>query len=290
MFALNLYKKYLKNNKLNYCIGIIGKGFVGGAISDAFSSVYEIKVFDLDPKKGNDSLESVNNCDFVFICVPTPMLKNGNQDLSKVFNVFENLTDKPIYILKSTVLPGTCDRLSEKYPYLNLVFSPEFLTEKNAKQDILNQSRAIFGGQFKNTEKVKKIFLSRFSDVKVIQTDFKTAELIKYMNNVFLATKVSIMNEFKLLNDKIGADWEKALIGFALDKRIGKSHLNVPGPDGNKGYGGTCFPKDVNAFLSLGKSYNVKLNTVLGGWKTNLNVRPEKDWENNYGRSVSFKK
>ena len=110
------------------------------------------------------------------------------------------------------------------------------------------------------------------------------------MNNTFLATKVSIMNEFKLLCDVVGADWNIALKGFSSDKRIGSSHLNVPGHDGKLGYGGTCFPKDVNALLSFAKHHNIDLNTIFGGWKTNLKVRPEKDWENKLGRAVNFKK
>ena len=109
------------------------------------------------------------------------------------------------------------------------------------------------------------------------------------MNNVFFATKVSIMNEFKLLCDKVGANWEDALKGFVSDGRIGDSHLNVPGHDGKLGYGGTCFPKDVSAILSFSKMHNIEMNTISGGWNTNLIVRPEKDWEKKEGRSVSFK-
>ena len=98
------------------------------------------------------------------------------------------------------------------------------------------------------------------------------------------------MNEFKLLSDKIGANWEDAIKGFVSDGRIANSHLNVPGHDGKLGYGGTCFPKDVNALLSFAKKYNINLNTIEGGWRTNLDVRSEKDWEIKEGRSVSFKK
>ena len=110
------------------------------------------------------------------------------------------------------------------------------------------------------------------------------------MNNTFFATKVSIMNEFKLICDKIGAKWEDALRGFVSDGRIGDSHLNVPGHDGKLGYGGTCFPKDVNALLSFSKKHGVELSTIEGGWATNLKLRPEKDWEKKVGRSVSYKK
>ena len=98
------------------------------------------------------------------------------------------------------------------------------------------------------------------------------------------------MNEFKLLSDKIGANWEDALKGFITDVRIGDSHFNVPGHDGKPGYGGTCFPKDVNALLIFSKKHDIELNTIKGGWITNLKVRKEKDWEEKDGRAVSFKK
>jgi UDPglucose 6-dehydrogenase len=271
-------------------VGVIGNGFVGEAISFAFSPVADLHVYDTDPLKSLDDLESVHSCDFVFICVPTPMFKDGSQDLSYVEVVFEKATSKPVYILKSTVLPGTTKGLSEKYSNIKIIFSPEFLTERTAKLDMLTQSRIILGGELSLTEKAKTLFNERFKTKNIIQTDSKTAELTKYMNNTFFATKVSIMNEFKLLCDKIGANWQDALRGFVSDGRIGDSHLNVPGHDGKLGYGGTCFPKDVNALLSFSKKHDIELNTIKGGWKTNLKVRQEKDWEEKEGRSVSFKK
>jgi UDPglucose 6-dehydrogenase len=218
------------------------------------------------------------------------MFEDGSQDISYVESTFENATSKPIYILKSTVLPGTTQSLSKKYSNIKIIFSPEFLTERTAKLDMLTQSRIILGGELSLTKKVKILFNQRFKIKNIIQTDLKTAELIKYMNNTFFATKVSIMNEFKLLSNKIGANWEDALKGFVSDGRIGDSHLNVPGHDGKLGYGGTCFPKDVNALLSFSKKHGIELNTIEGGWNTNLKVRHEKDWEEKEGRSVSYKK
>ena len=263
---------------------------MGEAISFAFSPVVDLYVYDTNPLKSINSLESVHNCNFVFVCVPTPMYEDGSQDLSYVEGVFEKAKSKPVYILKSTVLPGTTEKLSEKYSNFKIIFSPEFLTERTAKLDMLTQSRIILGGELSLTEKAKTLFNQRFKNKNIIQTDSKTAELTKYMNNTFFATKVSIMNEFKLLCDKIGANWQDALKGFVSDGRIGDSHLNVPGHDGKLGYGGTCFPKDVNALLSFSKKYDIELNTIKGGWNTNLKVRQDKDWEKKEGRSVSFKK
>jgi nucleotide sugar dehydrogenase len=272
---------------VKYKVGVIGNGFVGEAQAFAFSPTTDLRIHDVDPLRTTHTLEQVNECDFIFVCVPTPMKKNGTQDLTYIERVFDEAIAGPIYIIKSTVLPGTTQELSIKFPNLSIVFSPEFLTERTAKLDMLTQSRIVLGGKKESTEKVKSLFEQRFMNRHIIETDSTTAELIKYMNNTFFATKVSIMNEFKLLSDAIGANWKDALYGFASDGRIGDSHLHVPGPDGRLGYGGTCFPKDVNALLTFAEDNGVKLNTILGGWTTNLHVRPERDWEKDKGRAVS---
>ena len=268
-------------------VGVIGNGFVGEAQAFAFTPTTNLRIYDLDPLRSSHSLEEILECQFIFVCVPTPMKKDGSQDTSYIEAVFETATPGPIYIIKSTVLPGTTEKLSKQYPKLDIVFSPEFLTERTAKLDMLTQARIVLGGKKDTTSVVKKLFEQRFKNRHIIETNSTTAEYIKYMNNTFFATKVSMMNEFKLLADKIGVEWDKALYGFASDGRVGDSHLHVPGPDGRKGYGGTCFPKDVSAFITFAKENNIDLNTIEGGWKTNLEVRPEKDWEQDKGRAVS---
>lgn len=270
-----------------YKVGIIGNGFVGEAQAFAFSPIADLRIYDVDPLRATHSKEEIDECDFIFVCVPTPMKKDGSQDLSYIENVFKHAKEGPIYIIKSTILPGTTHRLQHAYPQLNIIFSPEFLTERTAKLDMLTQARIILGGNKEHTQEVKNLFEQRFKNRHIIETDSITAELVKYMNNTFFATKVSIINEFKLLSDAIGADWFTALYGFASDGRIGDSHLHVPGPDGRLGYGGTCFPKDVNALLTFAETNGVKMHTIEGGWKTNLQVRPEKDWEQDKGRAVS---
>ena len=271
-------------------VGIIGNGFVGEAVAFAFSSSSDVFIYDKNPLKSKDDLTTVHNCDYVFVCVPTPMFEDGTQDLSYVESVFKNATSKPIYILKSTVLPGTTKKLISNFSNIKIVFSPEFLTERTAKLDMLTQSRIILGGESELTNQVKQIFIKRFTNKNIIETDTVTAELVKYMNNTFFATKVSIMNEFKLLCEKIGANWEDALVGFISDSRIGNSHISVPGHDGRLGFGGTCFPKDVKTILSFSKKNSIDMNTLEGAWKTNLTLRPDRDWENNFGRAVSFRK
>ena len=271
----------------NFRLGIIGHGYVGESQSFAFSPSFDVRVYDKDSLKSTHSLNEVLDSDFIFVCVPTPMKKNGSQDLSFVESFFKTAKDGPIYIIKSTIIPGTTNLLNEKFKNLKIVFSPEFLTERTAKLDILTQTRIILGGDKSLTSKVKKIYDIRFKNKTIIETDSLTAEYIKYMNNTFFASKVSIMNEFYRLAKHLGVDWETALYGFVSDQRIGDSHLNVPGPDGKLGFGGTCFPKDINAFISFAKKNNVNMNVLEAAWKTNLEVRPEKDWENLKGRAVT---
>ena len=122
--------------------------------------------------------------------------------------------------------------------------------------------------------------------MSILETDCETAELIKYMNNTFFATKVSFMNDMKLLADKCGATWEDAVEGFVRDGRIGHSHLNVPGHDGRYGFGGSCFPKDIQAIINYADELGVEMDVLKGVWKTNLKVRPERDWEQLKGRAV----
>jgi len=268
-------------------IGIIGRGFVGSAVEFGFSAQCGcnaiIKSFDIDESRKKDSLDvTVNNSDFIFVSVPTPSNHTGI-DLSSLISALEsieqvNRRDDNIILIRSTIIPGTTKKLDEKFKKLNIVFNPEFLTERSAKFDFINQSRYIIGGDPKFTNMVAKLYKWRFgSTALIIQTNFETAELIKYMNNCFFATKVSFLNEMKILSQKIGADWDISVQGFVSDGRIGHSHIQVPGPDGKLGFGGNCFPKDVKAILEFSKKLGVNLNTIKGAWETNLDVRPKED-------------
>ena len=271
-------------------IGIIGNGFVGNSIAFGFSPTHEIRIHDKDPKRTLNTIEEVLECDFIFVAVPTPMNRDGSISLKVVEKALQEISEKNtknnIVILKSTMVPGSTNNFIKQFPKLNIVFNPEFLTERTAKLDFLTQARIVLGGSKRLTKRVAKIFEERFMHTYIIETDTITAEMIKYMNNIFFASKVSIMNEMKMMCDAIGANWKQALAGFAADQRIGDSHLNVPGPDGKMGFGGSCFPKDINAFISYANELGVKIPTIEGAWETNLNVRPERDWENLKGRAI----
>ena len=140
---------------------------------------------------------------------------------------------------------------------------------------------------YKHTKKVEKLYRFRFNNCNLIHTDSKTAEFIKYFGNIFFAVKVSFANEMRRISDLVGVDWNAALAGFVADARVADSHLRVPGPDGKKGFGGSCFPKDINAFITFCESLGVNANVIKAAWKTNLEVRPEKDWEDLKGRAVT---
>ena len=270
-------------------VGVIGNGFVGESQAYAFSPVADVKIFDVNPVKATHTLLEVLSQDFIFVALPTPMKENGEQDISYIENFFSNIglynTDA-VFILKSTVLPGTTKQLIDKHKF-NIVFCPEFLTEKTAKLDMLTQSRIVIGGNAQHTEKVLELFKARFGQKHYVLTDSTTAEFIKYMANTFLAVKVSVVNEFYRMSEALGADWNKALEGFVSDPRIGNSHTQVPGHDGKLGFGGTCFPKDINALITIGKELGVDMNTLEAAWKTNLEVRPEQDWKYLVGRAIT---
>ena len=277
-------------------IGIIGRGFVGSAVEFGFSAQTGcdaiVKVYDKNPKLSQNTLEeTLNESDFVFLSVPTPSNSDGSINLEvleqALFDINKINNRSNIILIRSTIVPGTTRDFQDSFSNLNLVFNPEFLTERSAKYDFINQSRFILGGKIKDTSKVADLFRWRFGETtSIIETNFETAELIKYMNNCFFATKVSFLNEMKLMSDKIGADWVTAVEGFVRDGRIGHSHLSVPGPDGKLGFGGSCFPKDIQAIINFAKKLDIELHTLQGAWDTNLTVRPEKDWEKLKGRSV----
>ena len=281
-------------------IGIFGNGFVGSAVQFGFSPSTgcdcEVRVYDKDPLKSVDTIEeTVNKSDFIFLSVPTPSNKDGSMNLDIVEQALQDISEvnereDNVVLLRSTVVPGTTRRLQSKYTNLNIVFNPEFLTERSAKYDFINQSRIIVGGGEGHAFEVgatADLFRWRFGDsVSMIETDWETAELIKYMSNCFFTTKISFLNEMHQIAEKCGVDWTTALDGLFRDGRVGHSHMNVPGPDGKLGFGGSCFPKDIQALIHFGEQLGLNMNTLKGAWETNLEVRPERDWEDLKGRAV----
>ena len=276
-------------------IGIVGLGFVGTAIYQGLKNFYDIRGYDIDHTKSNSTLEDVVvHSDIIFQCLPTPMRSTGECDLSivedslmKIDELSRQFNRTPIVIIKSTVHPGTCERLNDTFINLNIIFSPEFLTEANSIEDFKNQTRIILGGPRPYTTQVKTMFRKAFPHIPIIKTGYKTAEMVKYFINNFLSTKVSFANEMYQICKSLDIDYDKVTEYALFDQRIGRSHLAVPGPDGDFGYGGHCFPKDLDAMLYLALTMGIEPVILRATKEKNNKVRKNRDWENMPGRAVS---
>jgi UDPglucose 6-dehydrogenase len=253
---------------MSYKVGIIGRGFVGGAMYENFKDCFEVAVWDsVEEKRTLNSFESfVDWSDIIFVCVPTPMKENGECDTSIVKDVvakIANLDRRKYVVIKSTVTPGTTEELAERH---NMVigFNPEFLTEANSYNDFRHQPLIILGADDTGLGTVMAQLYYEFNTkvdnvAHVIQRSTKEAELFKYLANCFLATKVIFANEFKKLCDKVSVDYGRIAEIAVLDKRLGHTHWRVPGPDGKLGFGGSCFPKDTSALINYADSYGSTL-------------------------------
>jgi UDPglucose 6-dehydrogenase len=263
-------------------IGIIGQGFVGNAVYQNLKDFFEVYTYDIIAELCNSSYNYIiNNCSVIFVCIPTPMNKDGSCNVELVRSVLSKLNKqtKAIIVNKSTVIPGTTENFNSEFKNLQILFNPEFLTERNAVEDFSNQDRIILGGPRLATNKIKQIYHKVFPKADIIITGSKHAEMIKYFTNSFLATKVSFANEMFLLCDALNLDYDKVVEHASLDIRLGNSHWSVPGPDGDFGFGGQCFPKDLSAIIKVSEHLGT-LNTVLKSvLKSNDKVRNNRDWE-----------
>jgi len=280
-------------------IGIIGQGFVGSAIREGLVGFYDIVTYDIDPTKCNSTHTGVcQEADIIFVCVPTPMRKTGECDTSILEKAIAEICDacatlgdavdeNPIIVIKSTIPPGTTERIAGQHPEFSICFSPEFLTEANSFDDFKNQTRIIVGGPRPATGKVKQAFRRAFPTIPIIKTGTKTAEMVKYFINCFLATKVTFANEMYDICVESDIDMDKVTEYALHDQRIGSSHLTVPGPDGDRGFGGHCFPKDLSAMIFFGTSMGVSTDFLESVERKNDSIRTNRDWELMPGRAVS---
>jgi UDPglucose 6-dehydrogenase len=225
-------------------IGIVGFGFLGRALAHGFIDHADIKIYD---KYENyyDTLENVvNNSDFIFVSVPTPMSDDGSQDLSNLEDAIKSIVEiskeRKIIVLRSTIIPGTTRLLADKYIDHDFVFFPEFLTERNANLDFINSSRLIFGGDEEVLLELEDLFRLRFPHTPIYKTSWEAAEIVKYMCNCFFAVKISYLNEIYDIAKYYDIDYNELKNMFLSDYRIGNSHVDVPGHDGYRGFGGKC--------------------------------------------------
>jgi len=270
-------------------IGIIGQGFVGNAIYQKFKSYYKVRTYDLFiGKRTHSQIDVITKSDIIFVCLPTPMNKDGSCHVDIVENELKTINNnsKAVVVIKSTVPPGTTEKWNSKYKNISIAFNPEFLTEANAVNDFDNQTRIILGGPRTSTNILKQIYSKVFPKASIIKTSSTYAEMVKYVTNAFLATKVSFANEMWEICNGLDVDWDKVIEYACYDERLGKSHWSVPGPDGDFGYGGHCFPKDVNALMDVAFKMDVDPSILMAVDKKNNKVRQNKDWLGMKGRAI----
>ena len=266
-----------KNQKMMTKVGIVGMGFVGGAIADAMEQGY-VDLIVVDPAKGyNKTYSDLLDCDGVFVCVPSPQDEDGTCDTSILEDVLSNLAKlnyQGVVISKCTAPPDVYEQLNEIYP--NLIHAPEFLTAANAKQDYVNGKFAMIGGRVgvyqREAERLIRIGQNSLGD-NVVYCTIGEASLAKYAINCFMSTKVVFMNELYQLAQAMNLSYDHVAAMVKMDHRIGSSHLQVPGPDGAFGFGGACFPKDTSAMLKFAEQYKVALNVLDAAVKKNTLLR-----------------
>ena len=273
-------------------IGIIGQGFVGTAVREGLKNFFNIETFDINKESTCASIEEVcNKSDITFVCLPTPMKKDGScytGIVEKVLSEINDINKCNVIVVKSTIPPGTTSKWNKMFNNIDIIFNPEFLTEANAINDFKNQNRIIIGGPKKSASKVRRLFVKAFPKVKIIKTDSTYAEMVKYVTNCFLATKVSFANEMYEICNYLNIDYDKVIEYAMHDERLGYSHWSVPGPDGDFGYGGHCFPKDVKALYSVAMELESNVDPIMlrATNEKNNKVRKNRDWEKQKGRAV----
>jgi len=266
-------------------IGVIGMGFVGGTTAKVFSKAHEILAYDKYKTEYQDP-NVLKDAEVIFVCVPTPMKSSGEIDYSAIHNSLDMLSDvfkdkpvgeRPVIVIRSTAVSGTTDNLSKKYEF-HFAFNPEFLREKHALEDFENTDRVVIGAE-RNEDyaKVEAVYKALFPNVKYIQVDNKTAEMIKYAANVILTGQIALANEIYQICQSVGVDYDKVKETILLDNRIGRN-LNVPGHDGDFGFGGKCFPKDLNALIYLAREHMYRPYLLEEVWRLNERLRKNKDW------------
>tara|TARA_Y100000991_G_C21895432_1_gene315662 strand:+ start:63 stop:905 length:843 start_codon:yes stop_codon:yes gene_type:complete len=275
-------------------VGIIGFGFVGKALFHGLKK--NVEIIKIDPELGTD----INDLkefgpEFVFISVPTPMNNDGSQDtsiLNLVFNQLQDLKLNATFILKSTVTPNNLNLLEKK---LDFVYNPEFLREKSAVEDFINGEIILFGGKKELCKKASNFYCD-FTLCKQKEhfiADKATASLVKYAINSFLATKVIYFNQLEsvLRLSSPDTDWSSFVKIISADKRIGESHMDVPGHDGRKGFGGACFPKDISALEKFSSEKGINFSLIKEVIKINNKIRSvyNDPIEREADQNISFK-
>ena len=246
-------------------VGIIGYGYVGSAVAASYP---DDKILINDPKyklKSKSIKKLKEKCQAIFVCVPTPQSETGECDTSILESVITNLEGyKGIVIAKSTASPKVYADLESRYN-IKLAHVPEFLTQARAKFDYVNPHKIVVGCREEIRQQVADVIMTsavNFERVDIEYCTIQEASFFKYLANTQLAIKVIVNNEYADLARRLGVKWERVVDIARTDYRLGATHWAVPGPDGQRGFGGACFPKDTAALAHIANTNDIEL-TVL---------------------------
>jgi nucleotide sugar dehydrogenase len=286
-------------------VGVIGHGYVGQAVEHFFKpAVNRVVVYDKFKPDLSSLHDVVSAAEIIFICVPTPMNPNGSCHTTIVESALAAIAAEAtaisrnlnsfIIVIKSTVPPGFTKTARSRFP-MRIIFSPEYLTEANSVQDFEKTNRIVLGGDRDDCFVVYQYFRARLAErmgipeslggCVVAVCDAEVAEMAKLFANSILATKVIFSNEIYLLCQKLGIDYADVKTVAELDRRIG-GHIGVPGIGGKLGYGGSCFPKDINSLRHLCSEHQTGEKLLTTVIERNEEVRGDRDWEELKGRAV----
>jgi len=264
-------------------IGIIGgTGVVGSAIVNAcerelISTIIADEYTVLEP--GNSTFDRLMECDAIFVCVPSPMIMSGADTGRCDSSILESVLSKlesfnGVIISKVTAPPDVYTRLGAKYK--NLTYSPEFLTAANANDDYYKAEFCVVSGTVKAyiNEAERIVVNTQPHATTTLTASMEEAALMKYAINSFLATKLIFMNELYELAKANNIDYWAVATLFNEDYRTGGTHVKVPSPvDNTFGFGGMCFPKDVNALLKYAEDADIELSVLETAVKKNTLLR-----------------
>jgi len=277
-------------------IGVIGRGFVGGSIEKFVNEHHGYSVLSYDVKDEHRDMNTtydrmVRECDFIYVCVPTPMDSDGKCYTEIVRLCLKLLSfyarerrRQTVVLIKSTMVPETSVKLQEDFPNLVIVTNPEFLTERTAYEDLVNADYHVLGvGDFIPANvyiRLRQFHKDLWPNSTINFMSNTEAEMVKYMTNSFYSYKVTFANHMYQLCQAMGLDYEQFIKGaINSDPRLGELHWNVPGPDGQLGFGGKCFPKDFNGMIKLFERNDVECDILKSVWEYNLKIREDNDWD-----------
>ncbi len=283
-------------------IGMVGMGVIGSVTAEIFGKKHIVYPYDKYKSKysSEENLrELVKNSEVIFISVPTPMKISGEIDYDCIYDALDNLEkifdlekknkEEGLIVIRSTAVSGATDRFAKEYDF-KFAVNPEFLTERKALEDMKNTSYVVIGVEDEfSKEKLLSVYKPLFPEAEYFIVNRKTAEMIKYATNAMLASQVAVANELYQICRSMKIDYGTVKKAMLKHENMA-SNINVPGPDGDLGFGGKCLPKDLNALIYLSRENGYRPNLLEEVWNLNEKVRSKKDWLDIPGATAENKK